>query len=98
MIPPLTCNDCPAPYREDGWCDVVVPDHVWNAIAPEGGLLCFRCMTKRILAHGFDKVPVIVVSGPYVDANEEWRLIGWEHGHKVGLSERACSSADCYDC
>lgn len=85
----LTCDDCDAPYGEDGWCDVVVPDAVWNTIAPDGGLLCFRCMTKRIIAHGLDKVPVIVASGPYVDANEEWRLIGLEHGRKLGLAARA---------
>lgn len=88
---PLTCRDCPAPYDDkDGWCDVVIPDEIWNAICPEGGVLCFRCMTKRLIAHGYDclhPVPAIIASGPYKDANEEWRLIGWKHGHKVGLAE-----------
>ena len=85
----VCCNDCGAPYGEDGWCDVVIPDEVWNALMPNGGLLCFRCMTKRLIAGGFDKVPVIVSSGPYTDANEEWRMIGWRHGYKVGSSEAA---------
>jgi hypothetical protein len=78
------CNDCGAPYGADGWCDVVVPDEVWNTIAPEGGLLCFRCMTKRILGKGLEHVPVIVASGPYEDANERWRLIGFDHGYARG--------------
>lgn len=83
MILPL-CNDCSVPYdAADGWCDVVVPNEVWNTIAPEGGLLCFRCMTKRIIAHGMTDVPVIVASGPYVDANETWRLVGIEHGRSI---------------
>jgi hypothetical protein len=79
----LTCNDCPAPYGKDGWCDVVIPSPIWNSIAPEGGLLCFHCMTKRLIVAGYWKVPVIVASGPYVDANEEWRLIGIEHGRRI---------------
>lgn len=86
----LTCMDCPAPYGEDGWCDVVIPDAIWNAIAPDGGVLCFRCMTKRLEKAGFcwpNLVPVIVASGPYKDANEEWRMIGWKHGHEIGIQE-----------
>lgn len=81
------CEDCAHPYGEDGWCDVVVPNDIWNQIAPDTGLLCFRCMTKRIEAHGLMKVPVIVASGPYRDANEEWRLIGWQHGYDVAKFE-----------
>lgn len=82
----LTCMDCPAPYGEDGWCDVVIPDEVWNKIV-DGGVLCFRCMTKRLEAAGLECVPVIITSGPYVDANEEWRLIGWHHGYLVGQEQ-----------
>jgi len=92
MAPSITCDDCDAPYGDDGWVDVVVPDAIWNAIAPIGGLLCFRCMTKRLLIHGFAKVPVLVASGPYIDANETWRMIGWEHGYKVGLAKRESST------
>ena len=89
----LTCLDCPAPYGEDGWCDVVVPDYVWNEICPEGGVLCFRCMTKRIEAKGYGGsdgplVPVIVASGPYRDANEGWRIVGWFHGYKSGWQNK----------
>lgn len=85
MTQGVCCHDCDAPYGQDGWCDVVVPDDIWNAICPEGGVLCFRCMTKRIAAKGLDNVPVIVASGPYADANERWRMIGWRHGHSVAL-------------
>lgn len=86
----VCCEDCNAPYGADGWCDVVIPDPIWNSLGVN--LLCFRCMTKRLEARGYDcinPVPVIIVSGPYKDANEEWRLIGWEHGHKVGREESA---------
>lgn len=77
------CVDCHAPYGQDDWCDVNVPDEIWNKIAPQGGLLCFRCMTKRIIAAAFTDVPVIVKSGPYADANERWRQSGWTQGYKV---------------
>lgn len=80
----LTCLDCPAPYGDDGWCDVVIPDAIWNAICPGGGVLCFRCMTKRLTAAGLRDVPVVITSGPYLDDNEAWRLIGLEHGRKEG--------------
>lgn len=88
----LTCKDCPAPYGEDGWCDVVIPDEIWNAIAPDCGVLCFRCMTKRLEKAGYEYpnlVPVIVASGPYKDANEEWRLIGLRHGEDLATEELA---------
>jgi hypothetical protein len=77
------CFDCGAPYGVDGWCDVVIPNEIWNEIATDCGLLCFRCMTKRLLAAGKSGVPVIIASGPYVDANETWRQIGWDHGYAV---------------
>jgi hypothetical protein len=95
--PSADCLDCGAVYGADGWCDVVIPDDVWNAICPEGGVLCFRCMTKRLEAHGYDclnPVPVFIASGPYRDANEEWRIIGWKHGYKVGQAEAATAPAE----
>lgn len=82
-IVPASCDDCGARYGADGWCDVVIPDDVWNSLG--AGLLCFRCMTRRLEAAGYgatNPVPVIVASGPYRDANEEWRLIGLAHGEK----------------
>lgn len=78
------CEGCGAPYGKDGWCDVIVPDEVWNSLGKS--LLCFRCMTKALIAKGYspnNPVPVIVASGPYEDANEKWRLIGLEHGRKI---------------
>lgn len=83
---PLTkCGDCGAPYGQDGWCDVIVPDEIWNQLGD--GLLCFRCMTKRLEAGGHKNVPVAIVSGPYEDASEKWRLIGWQHGYDVAKKE-----------
>lgn len=83
----VSCRDCRAPYGADGWCDVIVPNEVWNKIAPNDGVLCFRCMTKRIEAHGLKNVSVNVVSGPYSDNNERWRQIGFDHGYRVAKSE-----------
>jgi hypothetical protein len=81
------CEDCGAPYGEDGWCDAVIPDAIWNSLG--AGLLCFRCMTKRLQASFYENVPVLIASGPYNDSQETWRLLGWEHGHKVGTQEAA---------
>jgi hypothetical protein len=78
----VVCTDCGAPYGEDGWCDVVVPDFIWEVIAPEGGVLCFRCMTKRIEGAGLEKVPVNITSGPYHSEVEEWRMIGLRRGRE----------------
>lgn len=79
----LTCADCPVPYGKDGWVDVVIPNHIWNAIDNGAGILCFRCITKRLEQAGYNDVPVLVVSGPYKDNAEYWRIQGWEHGHSV---------------
>lgn len=92
--PKADCLDCGVPYGEEGWCDVVLPSPIWNSIAQPHEILCFRCMTKRLEAKGLTNVPVAVVSGPYRDANEEWRLIGWEHGYKVGKEESNPTSGD----
>lgn len=81
------CEDCNAPYGSDGWVDVIIPDEQWNKL--DAGLLCFRCMTKRLQGADMRDVPVNIVSGPYIDANETWRMVGWEHGHKVGTEESA---------
>jgi hypothetical protein len=83
----VCCADCGAPYGKDGWCDVVVPDAIWDKIAPEGGVLCFRCMTKRIETHGLEKVAVNITSGPYWSAAEEWRMIGLRKGREEMAAE-----------
>lgn len=66
------CADCGLPYSDDGWCDAVVPDEVWNdRIGPHGdgsGLLCFNCMTRRAVRLGMTNVPLSINSGP-------WRVI-----------------------
>lgn len=90
-IKEAACDHCGLPYDSEGWADVVIPDAIWNALADSLNvdLLCFTCMTKALVQAGYKykDVPVVVTSGPYRDANEEWRLIGWEHGRKVGLEE-----------
>lgn len=78
----LTCDDCPAPYGKDGWCDVVIPDEVWKKL--DANLLCFRCMTKRLQKRKLDNVSVAITSGPYKDDNEYWRQRGWDAGYFVG--------------
>lgn len=60
------CLDCGAQYGTDGWCDVIIPDDIWSQICPEGGILCFKCMTVRIESHGLDNIPVAIRSGPYL--------------------------------
>ena len=76
------CEQCGLPYGEPGWVDVVIPNEIWNALNKD--LLCFTCMTKALVQAGYKDVPVLVASGPYRDANEEWRLIGWDHGYQEG--------------
>ena len=47
----VRCNDCGILYRELG-NDLVLPDQQWNAICPEGGVLCANCICKRAREHG----------------------------------------------
>jgi len=84
---PSDCLDCRRSCDGNGWCDVIIPNEAWNLICPEGGMLCLYCMAVRLETHGLKDVPVAVVSGPYADKNEEWRLIGWQHGHTIGAEE-----------
>lgn len=81
----VACERCGLAYGSPGWVDVVIPDAIWNSL--NASLLCFTCMTRALVAAGHENVPVVVASSPYKDANEEWRLIGWEHGRKVGGRE-----------
>lgn len=59
------CMDCNAPYADDGWCDVVIPNQIGKTIASDDGLLRFSCMTKRLIRWRFENVPVAIRSGPY---------------------------------
>jgi hypothetical protein len=71
--PWLSCADCRLPYSDDGWCDCVVPDDVWEQINPSkehGGVLCLHCMARRIHRLGLDGVPLKVTSGPF--SQEAW--------------------------
>lgn len=80
----LCCMDCDHPYGQDGWCDVIIPRETWLIIHPDdGGVLCFRCMTKRLEKHGLDNVPVQITSGPYSHDQNFWFQKGVEHGRKI---------------
>lgn len=81
----VACEQCGLAYGSPWWVDVVIPDAIWNTL--NASLLCFACMTQALVKAGQTNVPMIVASGPYIDANEKWRLIGWEHGRKVGEQE-----------
>ena len=79
------CEDCGLVYGCATWADVVIPDAIWNSLGAD--LLCFNCMTAALVRGGHMNVPVLVASGPYVCDSEKWRLLGWDHGHKVGKQE-----------
>lgn len=67
---PLRCYDCGFRYGGLGWCDVIVPNDVWELINPtyhEGaGILCFNCISTRLDVLGMTNVKVMVVSGPFL--------------------------------
>jgi len=79
------CEDCGMLYGSIGWADVVIPDAIWNSLGVD--LLCFNCMTAALVRAGHKNVPVLVASGPYVCDSEKWRLLGWDHGNKVGRQD-----------
>lgn len=61
----LGCYDCGRPYAKGP--DLVIPDKIWNQIAPKpggGGVLCPNCINDRLEAKGFENVPAIFTSGP----------------------------------
>lgn len=64
----LLCDGgCGLRYGSEGWADVVLPDDVWAKIAPResgGGVLCFNCTCRAIVAAGLDNVPCKITSGP----------------------------------
>lgn len=71
-LPPAgeaACYDCRLPYGSPAWCDVIVPDDVWETINPThykgAGLLCFNCITARCIEAGLSSVPIRITSGPF---------------------------------
>lgn len=68
-MPRHECYDCGLDYGCDAWVDVIVPNDIWERINPTpyegGGLLCFHCMTRRIVFLGLEDVQVDIKSGPY---------------------------------
>lgn len=77
-LPPLShaqCYDCGLRYDSPAWCDVAVPDSVWEIINPTyhpgAGLLCFNCIAARCDEAGLYDVPVRIRSGPFEVSHEE---------------------------
>lgn len=70
----IFCAGCGLPYSSDKWCDCVVSDKIWAMISPRsdgGGVLCFNCMTGKLVALGLEKVPIKITSGPWLPAWED---------------------------
>ena len=64
-----SCHRCGLEYNSDWWIEVIIPDLVWREISPtgdEGGLLCISCISKELIDHGFERVPIWLcdTSGP----------------------------------
>jgi hypothetical protein len=72
--PNVGCYDCGLAYAGPAWCDIVVPDDIWAKITPsdhpEGGLLCFNCITKRCNEQGLTGFVAKIMSGPFLT---EWQ-------------------------
>lgn len=68
-MPNGQCYGCGMKYGDVGWCDVIVPDDVWEQINPSphkgGGLLCFNCIATRLDKVGLSNVEVKITSGPF---------------------------------
>lgn len=67
MTSALGCYDCGRRYSLGP--DLVLPDDVWEQIAPKprgGGVLCPCCIHDRLVAAGFaaGSVPARFASGP----------------------------------
>ncbi len=69
----LDCLDCGLEYGSDAWCDIVIPDDVWELISPTGhvgsGILCFNCMARRLKFIGLENVPFHIGSGVYANGD-----------------------------
>jgi hypothetical protein len=83
----LTCSDCPLPYGDPGWCDAVVPNDVWGAIAPEGGVICLACMSRRAVRLGLDNIPLKITSGPWSHELALADQTGFERGYRAAKAE-----------
>jgi len=48
----LVCYDCKLRYNSRGFCDILVPDDIWEQINPTyhkgAGILCFNCIAGRL--------------------------------------------------
>lgn len=66
QLHPLECFDCGEPYGRPEWIEAIIPHDVWKKIAPcDGdGLLCIKCIAKRLIDVGLIDVPVKITAGP----------------------------------
>src|SRR5690606_12236351 len=58
------CMDCGLPYIDDRFQDLFVPNHVWQKIAPDDGLLCPNCLCGRAAKLGIE-CQATFHSGPF---------------------------------
>lgn len=87
----LVCYGCGLPYSSSHFCDVLIPNRYWNAIAPErgtdeeggAGVLCFNCMSGKLAAQGFTDVPMSVRSGPWRGTQDP---LGFDLREEIGGS------------
>jgi hypothetical protein len=52
------CYDCGLEYGSEDWLETIVPEKFWLEISPtghDGGLLCFKCMRKKLFDLGYGK-------------------------------------------
>ena len=63
------CFDCGLDYEDPGWLEAVVSNSDWEKISPtndENGLLCSRCMARRMVALGMSDVRASIYCGPMI--------------------------------
>lgn len=106
MSDQLGCEDCGMLYSSDAWCDACIPDVAWKVISTnhdEGGILCFKCMSDRLVAAGLSNVPVYIGSGPMRQPNiDEAFDRGWHCGFKakqnqIDQQEQSLDGKQCND-
>lgn len=86
--PQLACADCGLPYSDPGWCDCVIPNEAWAAIAPEPCVPCLHCMARRLEARDMRGVPLLVTSGPFAHEPAEADQRGFARGQAMLRAER----------
>lgn len=59
------CRDCGLDPSDPCFVDVILPDAIWERIAPvKGSILCFACIVRRLRLIGETEVPYWIINGP----------------------------------